>query len=202
MRYYYNHIAYTTAVYNLDADKAPTKRERASFHFFLSRIFGARVPCWPSPLDPHREGAAQALGGITFRRCLRINHSEDRSCMKRNETLPMLLSCSPSTSLLNHRFQWETIVQIHNLRGESFPLTGEWTEMHIVQRKLKGIVASSVSPRTGSLQWNFTDPKIPVKTRGGIIIQVTHRVDRSMNVFLFLANSYLWRYTKKKKNER
>ena len=127
MRYYYNHIAYTTAVYNLDADKAPTKRERASFHFFLSRIFGARVPCWPSPLDPHREGAAQALGEITFRRCLRINHSEYRSYMKRNETLPMLLSCSPSTS---------------------------------------------DSRRTGSLQWNFTDPKIPVKTRGGIIIQV------------------------------
>ena len=48
----------------------------------------------------------------------------------------------------------------------------------------------------------FHRSKNPSKNQGWHHHPSTHRVDRSMNVFLFLANSYLWRYTKKKKNER
>ena len=87
MRYYYNHIAYTTAVYNLDADKAPTKRERASFHFFLSRILGF-------------EGSLLALSiGPASRR---------RSASSWRDYFPPMFANQPFGRLFVHEAQWNT----------------------------------------------------------------------------------------------
>lgn len=135
-------------VYTLDNQKGviPPTSSRMSFRFFFYCVAGLdifffRLEGFFSHLESagldagcrqDREASQTLVGGITFGRCLRINHSGggwDRSCIKRNEPLSLpsfrlsRFYTAPSILVENNRSDTQPYIRY---RPKSFSLTGEY----------------------------------------------------------------------------